>query len=153
MNDKIYIGSADHIYSRWSCHKSQLKKQKHHSAYLQRAVNKYGIENFVFEIIEECEIEILIEREQYFLDTLNPQYNVNPIADSRRGAKLNEEQRKRNSERQKGSKGYWYGKVGPSKGVKESEEDKKKRRESIISAYRNPEVKERFRERMKLWVG
>ena len=39
-------------------------------------VEKYGIENFQFEIVEECLKSELLNREQYYLDTLNPKYNI-----------------------------------------------------------------------------
>lgn len=151
INGHSYIGSAKHIYGRWSVHKSQLSKQKHHSPYLQHAVEKYGLENFKLEIVEECLITLLLEREQFYLDTLRPEYNINPIANSRLGAKLTEEQNKRNRDRQLGENGYWYGKVGPSKGRVQTSEEKEKRRISGQKAYSNYELKEKFKERMKLW--
>ena len=70
VNNKVYIGSAVNLYIRWHNHKSQLNKKKHHSIKLQRAWNKHNELSFVFEIIEECEKEKLIEREQYYIDLL-----------------------------------------------------------------------------------
>ena len=67
-NDKMYVGSAIDLMNRWYKHKSQLNKNKHHSIKLQRAWNKYGVDNFKFEIIEECDKEKLIEIEQYYID-------------------------------------------------------------------------------------
>ena len=52
INNKIYIGSAIDTYNRFSKHKSQLNKNKHHNSYLQNSWNKYGEQNFKFEIIE-----------------------------------------------------------------------------------------------------
>jgi group I intron endonuclease len=57
------------------------------------AFKKYGINNFEFSIIEECLLENLIEREQYFLDTLQPfadtysGYNLRKTATSNIGLK------------------------------------------------------------------
>ncbi len=45
INNKIYYGSSKHIKK----HKSQLKNNKHHCLYLQRAYNKYGANNFEYE--------------------------------------------------------------------------------------------------------
>ena len=50
VNGKFYIGSSQNISRRWYDHKRELRIQKHHNKYLQRAWNKYGEENFSFEI-------------------------------------------------------------------------------------------------------
>ena len=50
VNGKVYIGSAKHFNKRKSQHFHYLKTNKHHSQKLQRSYNKYGIQNFVFEI-------------------------------------------------------------------------------------------------------
>lgn len=52
INGKFYIGSSMNILDRWDCHKARLKVNKHKNAHLQNSVNKYGIENFEFSIIE-----------------------------------------------------------------------------------------------------
>lgn len=72
----IYIGSSVHLANRKSRHFKDLEKNIHHSIILQRAVNKYGIENFIFIVLENCEKEALLIREQYYLDTLLPLYNI-----------------------------------------------------------------------------
>ena len=90
-NNHIYVGSAVDLKGRWSTHKNRLKDNKHHSIYLQRAYNKYGADNFVFEIIEECSKDDLIKREQYYFDLLKPNYNVAKIAGSSLGLKHSKE--------------------------------------------------------------
>jgi group I intron endonuclease len=79
-NNKIYVGSAVDFTRRTSWHKCRLNKNKHYNDYLQRAWNKYGEENFKFEIIEVLDKSCLIEREQHYLDTLKPEYNVSTSA-------------------------------------------------------------------------
>lgn len=49
-----------------------FKNNKHDNPYLQNAYNKYGKNNFKFEIIEECIVDNLISREQYYLDKMKP---------------------------------------------------------------------------------
>lgn len=67
---KVYIGSAVNFEDRKNCHLHLLRNNKH-QAKLQNAFNKYGKENFIFEILEFVEDKSkLIEREQYYLDTL-----------------------------------------------------------------------------------
>ena len=60
-----YIGSSINLHNRKSRHFKDLSKNKHHSIILQRAVNKYGIDNFTFEIIEILLVENLLKREQF----------------------------------------------------------------------------------------
>jgi len=71
---------------------SSLKRNKHFNKYIQRSWNKYGEENFMFEILENCEVEKLIEREQYYIDTLKPELNTVLSAKPRRNIKLSEEE-------------------------------------------------------------
>jgi len=81
INGKFYIGSTNNIGCRKSAHLSVLRKQKHHSAILQRAYNKYGEKSFLFEIIEVTTEELRVEREQHYLDVLKPEYNSCLFAD------------------------------------------------------------------------
>lgn len=71
-NGKFYIGSSKNIYKRWDQHKNDLRNNCHDNGHLQNAWNKYGENNFEFEIIEECDDKIQFEREQYYLNTLKP---------------------------------------------------------------------------------
>lgn len=69
-NGKLYIGSATHYRIRKERHKTKLRGDRHENGKLQNAWNKYGEDMFEFEIIEECEKDKLIEREQYWMDEL-----------------------------------------------------------------------------------
>jgi len=97
VNGKMYVGSAVDIKNRWSRHKSDLRKNKHHSRYLQRSWNKYSEEQFEFTIIEEVkDVSELLEREQYWLDYYKSYdykigYNSYPTAGSPLGAKHSRE--------------------------------------------------------------
>ncbi len=73
---KIYIGSSYRIYSRWSQHRTVLRKGTSTCLGLQNAWNKYGEISFVFSILEECERDQLELREQYYIDTFRPDYNM-----------------------------------------------------------------------------
>jgi len=68
VNGKIYIGSSIDIKGRWKEHIRDLKNNKHHSTYLQRSWNKYGEDNFKFCIVEECNNDQTLDKEQYYLD-------------------------------------------------------------------------------------
>jgi len=70
---KVYIGSSINIDFRLNEHKRLLKNNKHYNKLFQRAYNKYGLINFKFEVIEivdDPNKNKLIEREQYYLNTL-----------------------------------------------------------------------------------
>lgn len=77
ITGKCYIGSAVDIKDRWDKHNNALNKNKHHSIKLQRSYNKHGVNNFIFEIIKECEPvkEIMLEREQHYIDLYDSYYN------------------------------------------------------------------------------
>ena len=80
VNNKIYIGSSNDILERWNQHKKSLRRNKHHNVYLQRSWNKNGESFFKHELIEYCAIDVLLEREQYFLDLYdasNPKIGYN----------------------------------------------------------------------------
>lgn len=80
VDGNIYIGSSSDIKARWRTHKRTLKLNKHHNPYLQRSWIKHGEDCFSFSVIEYCETELLILREQYYIDTLEPIYNNSKIA-------------------------------------------------------------------------
>lgn len=76
INGKRYIGSSNNIRKRLWKHRSLLRHDKHENPHLQNAWNKYGEDNFVYSVLEECDVSILLEREQYYIDTLKPEYNI-----------------------------------------------------------------------------
>lgn len=97
VNDKIYIGSATYVYSRWGQHRMRLRKQNHYNSHLQTAWNLYGEKNFKFKIIENVfDKTFLIEREQYYIDITEcynskKGYNINRLASSNLGRKWSQE--------------------------------------------------------------
>jgi group I intron endonuclease len=54
---------------------------------IERALLKYGYSNFSLEILEYCEIEELLEREDYYLTNFKPEYNLVTKAGSTLGYK------------------------------------------------------------------
>lgn len=85
VNNKIYIGSCSNFNVRKGSHLCLLRQGKHHSIKLQRSFDKYGETNFIISLIENCKKENLITREQYYIDTLKPYYNICLIAGSTQG--------------------------------------------------------------------
>ena len=98
INGDFYIGSSKDINRRWTQHKrkSTWKKCPNNPMYLD--MKKYGVDKFEFQVIEEVEVDKLKEREQYFIETLNPTYNSNRAngLDVERHKKYNKEYKKTN---------------------------------------------------------
>lgn len=69
INGKMIVGSGI-LNARKSYHYCLLKQNKHDNPYLQNAVNEHGIENFVFEILEECEHYLCTDIEGYWVNML-----------------------------------------------------------------------------------
>lgn len=76
-NSKKYIGSSKNIRQRLWNHRAELRHNKHENVYLQNAWNKYGEHNFDYYILERCDESILLEKEQFYIDMINPEYNIN----------------------------------------------------------------------------
>jgi len=66
-NKKVYIGSSSDIKNRWYRHKHNLKNNRGNPNMLN-SYKKYGIDSFLFEIMEECQVSELIKRETYWAD-------------------------------------------------------------------------------------
>lgn len=81
-----YIGSAKHFGKRLARHRFDLINNKHHSKFLQRSVNKYP-NDFEVLIVERVPKFNLAEREQYWIDFIQPEFNTLKIANSSIGYK------------------------------------------------------------------
>lgn len=73
INQKCYIGKAKDIHHRFWSHKNNSKKEtpdRRSSPLLYHAINKYGLDNFSFEIIEVLPLEedLLKNREIFWMD-------------------------------------------------------------------------------------
>ena len=87
VNGKVYIGESMNIENRWSQHKKVLNENKHHSYKLQRDWNKYGEDNFIFEVLLNVECAknntirktlCLLKEEEYIskLNSVQCGYNI-----------------------------------------------------------------------------
>ena len=127
VNNKSYIGSAVNIYKRIFgkssiSHLKTLSENKHHNQHLQNAYNKYGADAFTFDVLEVCDKEKLIEREQFFLDTLLlakdkeqfaiKAYNICPIAGSCLGRPMSIITKEKISKSHIGIKNPMHGRTG-----------------------------------------
>jgi group I intron endonuclease len=88
----IYIGSSANLGERLIAHVFNYSSNAH----LQLAIAKYGLGAFVFSVLELCSLELLLTREQHWLDWLfslpsNLRYNFLRVAGSSLGYKHTEE--------------------------------------------------------------
>ena len=71
----FYIGSSKNVKKRWAEHKYLSIWKKYPNKQLYKDMIKYGVDKFVFEILEVVEENKLKEIEQQFIETLKPTYN------------------------------------------------------------------------------
>ena len=69
ITDECYIGQAVDVYKRWNEHcKCGLGIDTPPGNKLYKAMQEYGLNNFTFELIEECDKAELNEKEKYFIE-------------------------------------------------------------------------------------
>ena len=88
---KTYVGSSINLGRRLTSYYSFLYINAQKSSLICRALLKYGYSCFSIEILEYCEKENLLVREQYYLDLLKPDYNILTKAGSSLGFKHSED--------------------------------------------------------------
>ena len=76
-NNNCYIGQSINIIQRWKDHRKEAKDiysdKKEYPLY--KAIKKYGIENFSFEILEECKVEELNQKEKEYIEKYDSFHN------------------------------------------------------------------------------
>jgi group I intron endonuclease len=88
---------------------------------ISRALVKYGYSNFTLEIVEYCDVSVLLEREQHYIDLLKPTYNIAKIAGSTLGVPKSAETKAKISQ---ALKGVYTGEKSPLFGKTLTEETK-----------------------------
>ena len=160
INGKLYIGQTNDPKNRWSQHKTCKDNRP-----LYNAMGKYGKENFVFEIIEECETLTLanIQEEWHIFCacSLVPEgYNIGlggenktvseetkkKISETLKGHALSEETKMKIS---KSLIGKRCGKENHNYGKQFSEETRKKMSEAKKGKYPSEETKKKMSESLK----
>lgn len=135
FNGDIYIGQTTNFSKRRREHYRNLNKNLNKNPHLQKAFNKYGADNFVFEILLYCEPFELTRYEQKMVDILNPKYNIlKECVETARGVKRSEETINLLSISHMGKSSGSYnpmygfsGSLSPVFGRKQSEEEIEKR--------------------------
>lgn len=130
-NGKSYVGSSTiNVHQRYNDHKSQLKTGIHPNIHLQRSYNKHGLEVFSFQVLEYC--TNVLEREQFYMDALKPEYNIEVIAGNSAGTKRSEETCLKISKSKLGNKNRT--------GMKKTEEEIEAIRNTLKAGYRSGRI-------------
>ena len=128
FNGKRYIGSSNNLKRRLLKYFNVALISNDLSMVIYRALLKYGYSKFSFTILEYCDSDVLLEREQHYIDTLKPEYNVCPTAGSTLGKLHTEESKLKISTSKKGTgvgeSNSMYGKVHTEEARKMMEEAK-----------------------------
>ena len=90
LNGKTYVGSGVNLAKRLGNYYN-IKELSRNPRPIQDALLKYGHSNFTLEILEYSPKTKLIEREQFYLDLLVPDYNILKYAYSLLGFKHSQE--------------------------------------------------------------
>ena len=87
INDKVYIGKTClTITTRWNEHIHELYRARNNQRPLYNAMEKYGVEHFYIEELEQCKDELISEREQYYIklyDSYSYGYNATKGGDGK----------------------------------------------------------------------
>ena len=111
ITNKKYIGQSIDIEKRWRTHKKKSTWKSQPNNYLYRAMNKYGIDKFKFEILCECNEDELNDLEIEYIkqyDTFENGYNETPGGSC---YKMTDEMKRKISEANKGEKNGMYGRT------------------------------------------
>jgi group I intron endonuclease len=148
ISGKKYIGSSLDLYRRFMQYyniKYIIRASK--SSYICRALLKYGYSSFQLEILEYCEPSLVIMREQYYIDLINPEYNILKVAGSFFGYKHSPESLKLMSDIAKNRSDETKAKLKEAalgKTYKHTEETKLKLREIMLGRTHSKASKEKM---------
>lgn len=134
----IYVGSTINYANRIAVHKYKMKHgfNSAHRLYIDGA--NLGASSFSFSIIELVNDEsILLDREQFYINKINPQYNVARIAGSCVGVKATDEAKAKMSKSRSGENNCWYGKIPACRLTPVTDETRRKISESRLGT-KNP---------------
>ena len=158
INNKIYVGQSIDVYTRISRHKTDLRDGRD-SKHLQNAYDKYGEDNFEFNILMTCSPEDLDFWEKHYIAEWNTQdenfgYNLDGggsksrlmsdktkkmLSESLKGRVLSEDTKAKI----KANHADFSGENNPNFGKVKSEESRRKSRESNLKTWQDPDLRKR----------
>lgn len=158
ITNERYIGQTRDYQRRLWQHKSAAKN----GSYLKisKAIAKYGIDNFKFDVLEECSLEELNTKERYYISELKPEYNVCAGGIGPNGLHLTDEEKERSRQ---AAKKQWADiteeqkrhviekqLIGPRKGHEVSAETREKLRKANLGKTMTESAKQKIRLKNRL---
>lgn len=113
INNKCYIGSAVKLNKRFSdyyCIDKYNRIRTKGKSLISKAILEYKMDNFSLSILEYCDRNDLLNKEQYYIDLLKPEYNILKIAGSRINYRLSKDTKIALSLKNMGVNNPMYGK-------------------------------------------
>ncbi len=145
---KKYVGSSIDLYRRFmQYYNIKYITRTAESSLICRALLKYGYSKFKLEILEYCDSSIIIEREQYYIDLLKPEYNILKVAGSLFGFKHSPESLQKMREIALNRSDETKAKLREAalgKTYNHTEETKIKLRDAILGKKHSEETKEKL---------
>ncbi|GJP47534.1 hypothetical protein CLOM_g8841 [Closterium sp. NIES-68] len=84
--EHTYVGSTNNLKRRILYHRSDFARNKNTCPLFYQAIREHGWQQFEFAVLEHVLVEAhLLQREQYYLDSLLPHFNVNKLVWSEKG--------------------------------------------------------------------
>lgn len=150
-NGRRYVGSSSVIEARYLEHFSKALRGQHHSHIFQQDFDVFGMDGFGYSVLEEVETRSELKvREQYYLDILQPEYNISPYANrpTNKGKKASAETLRRMSE---SNQRVWAALTEAERAARgqavthpHSEETKRVLSERTRQAYEEGKLKKRY---------
>lgn len=93
LSGKFYIGSSINLSNRLRLYYNYdyISDSSKGNSIIHQALINYGYSNFTLEIMEYCDADKVIELEQHYFNTLNPEYNILKTAGNSLGFKHSED--------------------------------------------------------------
>ena len=135
VNNMTYIGSSKDVRRRIRDHRYKYKDAKNnpnwynHKLYVD--MRRYGLENFEFTILENCSEDLLKERELFYYNKFEPEYNTwVPVKDDRNKGKFKHSEETKQKIKDHNAR-YWKGKTLPPEMLESMIEGNVKKRKPV----------------------
>lgn len=128
-----YVGSSRNLPHRKSCHFHGIRRGRHENYKIQNEFNEYGEEGFRWEVLEYTSPDDLVEREQFWLDSIKPELNILLKADNHQCTQTDKSKLARQSQAEK------------MRGRKASDETKRKMSQSHLLHWADPKNREKLK--------
>lgn len=152
----VYVGQSIDLHRRWMEHKCPCSSKD--NRLICKAIKQYGIKNFTFAVLEECQKEELDSKEQFWINKLSASYNMTVGGKGTKGyhpslaeraylAKCAKAQWERMTDEEKKAKLSQL--TGPKRGHIVSEETRQKLRAANLGKKHTPESRKKISEANK----